>query len=405
MNTAFITCASDGAYCWTWRDHQDQPSSKDRETSLSQLAAAMHNQRGESIFLAPADTVALREVEFNDKEKRLLNRTVPFSLEDDLADDIENLHFALGRAEDHRMPVAVIQQDVMSAWLQDFNEAGLIINAVIPEQTLLPLNENGWTLLVDGERWLVRAGQTQGFALEAQSAGLALQLLMDEAEQLPDTLLVVGVSEDAREDLVVQLPELLRARVEWGEAGYWPVIAQANPKAGGWNLLQGDFATSLPFAKMWLQWRTLLILLAVAVTLQLGLNVLTQQQLESENIALRSSIEQTYRSVVPKGAVVDPEKQLRRKVSTLKGSGGGQGFMSMMEKVGAVVNADKAVAIDGINYNEKQGEIRLSLLANEFKNVEDVRSKIQQAGFTAELAGSSADGDKTRARLRIKGQG
>jgi hypothetical protein len=42
-------------------------------------------------------------------------------------------------------------------------------------------------------------------------------------------------------------------------------------------------------------------------------------------------------------------------------------------------------------------------MATSFNEVESLRSKIAELGLTAEMTGSNAVGDKTRARLRIQG--
>ena len=56
----------------------------------------------------------------------------------------------------------------------------------------------------------------------------------------------------------------------------------------------------------------------------------------AENLALRGAVQDSYRKAFPKGAVVDAEKQLRRQLDALRGTGQSSGFVSLMERIGVV---------------------------------------------------------------------
>ena len=356
----------------------------------------------ELVLIAPAEQVVLREVDFDPSEKKLLRQTLPYSLEEELAEDVEDLHFALGSPAESSVNVAVVKRDLMEQWCDSLAEEQLEAQEIVSELQLLPLIENGWTLLVRNEQWLVRIDGRRGFALEAETAGLALQLLLDETEQLPEQLLVC-CDEERQPAIQSQLPEMLRGIVQWRNEPYWSLIAD------GWqqqqtriNLFQGDFALSLPWKKWWKSWRVVGYALLAAVVLNLVLAVAQVKILEARNLALRAETEQAYRSAIPRGAVMDPAQQLRRKVSALRSSGG-EGFVSLLDRVAQVLTSVKGLELQSINYTEKQSELRLTIVAPEFNDVETVRSKLEKAGLTAELTGSNAEGSKTRARLRVRG--
>lgn len=352
------------------------------------------------VLIAPADKIGLRVFEFEASERKLLRQTVPYSLEDDLIDDVESLHFALGHINDARVDVAFVERDSVAEWRAQCAEQGLELQQVISELQLLPYQPDCWTLVVGDELWRIRYGVSQGFAMEADSAALALQLLLDNAAQPPAQLLVYANGAD-RDAIVNQLPELLRGLVSWQDDDYWTMVARAfrqGPEPI--NLLQGEFAVSLPWKKWWGFWKTTAILVAAAVVVNIVFKVVSIQVLEHRNLQLRADTEQAYRQAIPRGAVIRPEQQLRRQVEGLRG-GSGERFMPLLDRIATVLASVPGLQLQTLNYSGNQGEVRVTLLANGFNDVEVARSSLEKAGLQAELGGSNSEGAKTRARLRI----
>jgi general secretion pathway protein L len=352
------------------------------------------------VQVAPAQMISLRSVGFDPSESKMLHQTIPYALEDELVDDVDTLHFAFGKASKNNIPLVIVKRELLQQWLQDSREQGLEIQQVVDELQLLPVSENSWVLLVDEQRWLVRDASGYGFAMEAEIASVALQLMLDEAEQLPEKIVVYCSAQD-KVAVNRQLPELLRGIAEWSEQEYWETLAEGFNANKPIDLLQGDFAPSLPWKKWWQQWKWVVVILGAVILLKLVTGFAEIQLLEARNIELRGEIEKSYRSVVPKGAVLDPERQLRRKVNNMKGSSG-EGFVSEFNRVAMVLAKIEGLQLQSLNYTAKNSEIRVSVLANDFDAVETARSNLEQVGLKAELTGSSNEGGKTRARLRIK---
>jgi type II secretion system protein L len=349
----------------------------------------------ELTLVLPAQKVALRDVPFTPQERRLLRQTLPYSLEEQLVDDVDTQHFALGALRGNQVPVAIVHKQWLQQWLETCAQAGLDIKQVLPEQLLLPYREHCWTVRIEAERWLVRVGAYRGFALEPDSAALALQLLLDNAAEIPQRLLVQ--SAQPLELLLSQFPELLRSSVEVLEA------AAPTADAARIDLLQGMFARTLPWRRWWLQWQWVAIALALAVVVHASALGVAHHRLYKQNIALRQQIEAIYRSVEPRGIVNDPELQLRRKLKALQGHQG-SGVMPLLQQVGGALKKIDGVTVQNFTYSEQQGELRVSVTATAFKAVEAARAAIAASGLNAQLIGSNTDGDKTRAQLRISEQ-
>jgi type II secretory pathway component PulL len=124
------------------------------------------------------------------------------------------------------------------------------------------------------------------------------------------------------------------------------------------------------------------------------------RSLNKQNIALRQQMEAVYRTVEPRGVVNDPELQLRRKVEGLQGKQGGAA-LPLLQQIGSALKGIAGISVQNLTYSERQGEFRLSVTAAAFKDIEAARLAMEKVGLDAQLVGSNADGDKTRAQLRI----
>lgn len=363
---------------------------------------AAESEQSSLVYIAPAESFTLSDVPYEASERKLLRQTLPYAMEENLVDDVDDLHFALGDAAEATVPLAIVKKYDIDNWLQESQREGVEFQQVVSELQLLPLEANSWALLVEADRWLLRYGASEGFAMESDAVPLALQLLLDEQDVLPEQL-TVYCSEEQQAAVLNQLPEMLKGIVQWQGEDYWQAFETGFKTTPRINMLQGEFALSLPWKKWWLLWKIVVIAFVVVLAVQFVTIIIQQQWLESRNLDLRADIEAAYRTVVPRGAVIDPERQLKRKVNQLQNSDG-VGFIAGFAKISQVLSALEGLSIQSLNYSGKQGELRLTIVANTFDDVETARANLDKVGLKAELTGSSADGDKTRARLKVSYQ-
>ena len=85
------------------------------------------------IVLVPAASVLTTTVNIPVRGSRLL-AALPFALEEHVADDIDNLHFAAGaRRESGLTPVAVVEHAIMADWMERLADAGITPSRIVPE--------------------------------------------------------------------------------------------------------------------------------------------------------------------------------------------------------------------------------------------------------------------------------
>lgn len=368
------------------------------ETDTEEALRLHLAQRGHRVvFAVPGADVRLAQVEVSREERRHLDASLPFMLEESLAEDIAELHFAKDFLSDDGLAVATVRCAQMERWKEHLASLPTL-NMWIPEPLLLPWSAGQWTMVVEAEHVILRYGACAGTTVERALVEPLLTAL--SALETPDTIIQYGADEN--DDRAI-LPELLRDRLQWRRGGLGASLLLRDDQPLGPNLLQGDYASRLPYEHWWQQWRSVAALLLVGLVVHMLAGWLDLRRQGDENLALRAEIQSLYREVNPRGAVVDAEKQLRRQLAALGGTSDAVQFSSLLEPLGLQLAAQPGAALASLNYSQRSGELRVNLLAPDFAAVERIRSALAEAGLSATLESSSRSGDRVRARLRISG--
>jgi len=387
-----------GRLAWYAPGASDQPLWLDDPAVRDSFYAAVAEQRMTPCFAAPGADIRLLRLALTSEEKKHVGKSLPFMLEERVSEDIDQLHFASVALDRLELGVAVCRIETMQAW-QGQLEALTGVRLWLPEPLLLPWQNGEWCIVIEGDEAIVRFDRCGGFTVETELLPAMLAGL--EVGREPPAAIIFYGRDQAADSLAV--PEALRTRIQWRRGNLYSALLLGEPPQPALNLLQGAFATRLPVARWWREWRAVAAVFALAFGLQLVASYLDYLKLERENLALRSAVENSYRKAYPKGALQNAELQLRRQLAALGGSGQSSGFVHLIEQVGSVVKDSSGTAIDTINYtfSDRGGEMRMNILAADFGAVEQVRSDINKAGLEAVMESSSAQGDKVRARLRV----
>lgn len=371
----------------------------DVDAERNALAASISQRRQAAIFAVPGEDLRLLRLTVAPEERRHLDKSMPFMLEEQLAEDVDALHFARVSLDVGEIAVAVCAQERMDA----YSEALAALPPVgqwLPEPLLLPWRDGEWCLVLEGARAIVRYGYCEGFCVERELLPTLLQSLLQSGD-VPRQVVVYGERQEA--DLAL-LPAELEVQPQWRRGDFYTALLVAEQPGPLLNLRQGAFSRRLPLERWWRQWRSVAALFAGAFVLHLLAGWADLRQLEAQNLALRTGIEQSYRRVIPRGMVPEPERQLRRQLDELGGTAGGSGFSTLIARVGDVVSENPGSSLVSINYNDRAAEMRLNILAADYEEVERIRAGFVDAGLEASLENSSAQGEQVRARLRVGGR-
>ncbi len=404
-----VRLAGDNLYAWSWHNHRHTDAditAYSGQGSLAELKTVVSDKRDELCLLLAGDQVRVQLVPCSLKERRHVKQAVPYAMEETLVTAVDEMHFSFLIPFDSKDHVAVACCD--RAWLKQqlapFDDAGLEVKRLVPAPLVLPCGE-GWTLcLVDqpgGEEVWVRYGKWQGFVLELSLARSALECLGKE-QGVPSQLTLLAESEAGLNQLHQLIPAQLQVPVQ---SHVQPLPHTMDASTTGFDMRQGEFSLQLPVSQWWRQWRWVAVLALTTLALFAAVNGLEYRQLRHEELALRRTMEQEARKVIPRGILQQPVKQLRGKLRAVTGGGDGNASaIALLSQIAPVIVEQKSVVLRSLNFSAKSGELRLSCWAPSFESLQNLRTAISQKGLHAELVQASADGEGQQGRINIRGR-
>ncbi|MCB1710364.1 MAG: hypothetical protein KDI10_16740, partial [Halioglobus sp.] len=102
-----------GRLAWYAPGASEEPRWLDEDGVLERLAEAVARQRLAPCFAAPGADVRLLRLQLTPEEKKHIGRSLPFMLEERVAADIEQLHFASAPLDKLELAVALCSADKM----------------------------------------------------------------------------------------------------------------------------------------------------------------------------------------------------------------------------------------------------------------------------------------------------
>lgn len=362
------------------------------------------------IVLVPGTDVYLAEPVLPLKSGAKLLQVVPFALEEQMAADVEDLHFAVGRRDDRPgTPVAVVSLAHMDAWMAALRDAGLHADGIYAETSVLPTTPNGVTLLVDGARVYVRRETTPGAVLDVEPLIEALQLALaagDDAREHVTIYLTEEVYERER-DLFEGLREFTASlQLKLLPDGPLPLLAANAFGKAPVNLLQGRYATKTKLKLSFQPWRYAAMLAAAFVALHLGLKTWQYFDLKNTESRLDGEIAQVFQQAMPGAPVPDAlaaRKQVEMRLNALRGSGPVGGIVATLGTLAEALAQAPGTNIEALSYRDNITDLRV--LAPTVDALDKIQHVASERGIVAEIQSASPRESKIEGRLKFKQSG
>ena len=135
------------------------------------------------IGLIPGDETTFCVADIPARQSRFIQQALPFAVEEQVAQDIETVHLALGRHTPDGYQVAAIDNLQMARWQQLFSGWQHVrLDAIYPDAALLPATEGGWSLCLDGESVMLLSQRGEWLRMQADNLPLFAMTMATPSE-------------------------------------------------------------------------------------------------------------------------------------------------------------------------------------------------------------------------------
>lgn len=340
------------------------------------------------VALVPACDVVLKTVPLPGKPNRQLLQALPFMLEEDQAEDIEQLLLLQGQTlqqeGQYSQQVAVVRRAMLEQWLDWLQQAGFSVQRMVPDALLLPDAELPVAIEVSSQ-WLLKQGPWQVSCIDASWWPDYLALL-----ELPLLL-----SYSPWPEAVLQQHQLAPAEL--------PLALLARQLSSQpFTLLQGEYAPKKPQNKYWQQWRLSLSLGAAMVVLYLLSVGLESWQYQRQAEQARATTTELYKSKYPNERIVNLKRQVERKLAANGGGDPNQSLVGLLSQLQPLLAQQPGLSLDNLRYDSKKSELRFQATADGFQSFEQLKTQLQQQGFAVEQGALSNIAGKVQGTITMR---
>jgi len=366
------------------------------------------------ILIVPASEVLSADSEAPAKSAAKLAQVIPYTLEERVADEVENLHFAIGNRSDEtgRVPVMVVERARIDGWLAELRGAGLDPQAIYSEASLLPAMPGQIIALLDDDCLTLRPAEGPPLVMPALAIREAFEMALAAQpspvaglEPLPVGLLLYAGHDEwqAHQNEIDALRDRFTGvKVQLLPSGPLSVLAPAAASGDAINLLQGGLAVASPLQQNWKSWRIPAALAATLLCLNLGARFFELTQIHHQEAALDASIQQAFRAAMPgQQNAINARRRVETRLAQIRGGGG-----ALLPALSAIANARGAApgaSVEGLTYRDGTLELRIS--APDAASLEAIGQQLRAAQWQADILGGSANGDSYRGRLQVRKAG
>ena len=400
----YIRLTSKGAQ-WMLMDPVSAEVQLRGEGELTELSECLQDITfsGVIFVLVAADEVLLTHAGIPSKQVRQIMQAVPFVIEEQLASDVEDCHFAVGeRLDNGDISVAVINRKLMSVWCDELRLMGFTPSLMLVDVLQVPWSE-GVSLLIDGPRLLMRTGLFSGYSFGADQLALAVGLLApSEGDQL-----VIYADDIAREQMALAISQVNAEHNITCEIREQPIpsfewLCQRLDERG-LNLLQGEFRAAPTTKTATNIWRSVAVLAVLAFGLHLAVVLGQGLFLARQAGQFEAASVQLYQEIFPQDRNV---RDLRRRWRVHLGAGSGDqvDFLSLFADTAEGLPGSNLV-LDNVNYNASRGDLILQVQAPRSEQLVQFTQALAARGLQAEIGTISQEADQVKGSIKIRSGG
>ncbi|MEZ8581048.1 type II secretion system protein GspL [Vibrio splendidus] len=385
-----------------WSTSQQEVIASGELSSWEQLdELTPYAEKRSCIALLPGSECLIKRVEIPKGAARQFDSMLPFLLEDEVAQDIEDLHLTILDKDATHATVCGVDREWLKQALDLFREANIIFRKVLPDTLAVPLEDQGISALQIDQHWLLRQGNYQAVSISEAWLPMFLQSDWVAAGEEEQATTIFSYTAMPSDDVQQQ------SGLEWQAKPAELVMSLLSQQAiaSGVNLLTGTFKTKSSFSKYWHVWQKVAIAACLLVAVIVTQQVLKVQQYEAQAQAYRMESERIFRAVLPGKQRIPTISYLKRQMNDeakkYGGSGEGDSLLGWLALLPETLGQVKTIEVESIRYDGNRSEVRLQAKSSDFQHFETARVKLEEK-FVVEQGPLNRNGDAVFGSFTLK---
>ncbi len=377
-----------------WANYDESAGSAEldwRQAAESDLASVAAQNPHPVIIVIPQQCVYLAQVELPEKAGRQVLGAIEYQVEDQLAQDIESQHFALGNTAENPISIAVVSRAIMGRCMALAQGHGLRLIQVIPELFLCPWPGEGVVLIEGHDGCLLRYGNYRGLKCHAQALPAMLELIKRDidiehiryyADELQPTPELEGYQLE-RQALNSVKPGFVDA----------PLI----------DLQQREFQLASKWRGLARAWKWIALLLAALLVIGGYNKAVALHELERELADIKIQQYVLLQPYLP--ADTDPDENLKKllieRMKQMQVSQQERGFLQLMLGFTRARAAYPGIEISRIGFQGNR--LSFDISSKQLTDIEALLESVKKLGVSAKLENLNIKPELSSARLVLEG--
>ncbi len=393
MSSQLIIRKNDDHFDWRLSDSQAESKHGNRE-QLTEYLRRSESLWSAVIVIVPSSMVLQSKLKLPTRNRQKINQAVPYALEESLASDIDDQHFAVGQQDpDGVLPVSVVNKADLQQLIDVFSELNVDPDIVVSEFHCLEA-QDGNCVVLDKQRLIVKTEDRPSYGLEISSA----ELIFDK-----------GLSYQLVSESDVFIPNYVDVEMHNEVADIFHWMVDHLDTSSSVNLRQGEFTklSTRTHTRPW--WKFALGLSILLILMKFMLITSGVYVLGSKNDQLLEKQALILKRVFPEMTKIQNlPVQVERKLNELRSNLGltsGVSYLSLLGGVAQQLEQHKSVVIQSMHYS--QATLNLDVTAKAIAQLDDFLQALVTAMPTIEISleSATAEGDQVRGRLSFQGEG
>tara|TARA_R110001592_G_scaffold1001_2_gene5908 strand:- start:20610 stop:21920 length:1311 start_codon:yes stop_codon:yes gene_type:complete len=375
------------------------------------------------VGLFPAYAALCTQVSVPGNQIRYVQQALPFAVEEQIAQDIDEMHLVLGeKSKTGDFRVVAIAHTLFSALFDGLNNQELTgsLKSIYLDSDLIDLEQNTLKIILSANESYVLENNRQAISLQSRNLIAYLDALFlapkegDVQEGVNVAIVLDKTSVDSNKLLLAEIEQYPHVNLtveEIASSAFEYLCSQFfNLKKLPLNLCQGSYQISSKNKGAWTRWRAVAIIAGLGFLLQLGLFV-------GEGIFLNKQAEQIgqnavaeYRKAMPGAKSISLAKLprvIKGQLNQLKAGGVEKlDFLDLLGEAGNQFNSSpykSSLIFNSINYSEQRGELMLEMHAKSFDQLEALKKAIVDSGLNAKISSAVQEQDYFKGRISVGG--